>query len=173
VLWLIDGHHHAKALFELQTSDPAFSDFSGYVDLREDWSDLSRKDFEKAMQRGKKGVPFVYLSDEKGNPVTFAELPSSVEKLKDYPLRTLVWLLKKSGAVKKLDVYPFQEFVIARRLAAKVTLSSPLTDRSYLRALRYTLELLEDADPEDYPGLENYSASAIDSMYQKAKLLLD
>lgn len=130
---------------------------------------MSQKDFELALRRGTQGRPYVYLKDAAGQAISFTSLPASINDLVDYPLRTVVWLLRKAGAIKKVDDYPFQEFVIGLSLSSLVDVKSPGDDYAFLAATRAALETLEDASPSEYPGLQSYETGDIDSMLRRAE----
>lgn len=168
-LWLVDGHHHAKALLELKNEDAGFGSFDFFGEVIEDWSALSDKDFELAMRKGQNGKPYVYLKDSAGQTVPFANLPPSLETLTDFPMRTVAWLLRKAGAIKKLNDYPFQDFVVASLLVGSVEVKSPGDDAAYLVATRKALEILDEASPASFPGLKPFEASDIDSMLRSAE----
>lgn len=100
-LYLIDGHHLARALHDLSHKEM-------YVIVEHDWSHMSPKQFWKEMEKN----DYCYLYDEKGEKQSYKKLPKSIGKLRDDPYRSLAWFVRKAGAFKNLGT-PFQEFVWA------------------------------------------------------------
>ena len=151
--WLLDGHHHACALYELKKESPAFSSFDYSATLAKPSQPLSA---------------LAYLKDATGHSIAFKDLPENLGGLTDYPLRTAVWLLEKAEAVEKLDGYLFQEFVFAARLPEDFQMTPPASDDEYLEAVEDLLVYLEDADRDRFPGLQKYKAGEIPKMWKRA-----
>ena len=162
--WLVDGHHHAKALDGLIKSDKRFRNISFYVEVIKEWNELTPKEFEQAMKNGnKKGEsgtpPFVYLKDLKGRTKSFNSLPKRLSSLKDSPFRSVVWLLKKEGIIQKSDDLPFQEFVVADYLRKHIKITPTLTPKDYERILKEAIVWIKKADKSDLPGFIKKPAS--------------
>ncbi|MSP19695.1 MAG: hypothetical protein EXR74_09010 [Bdellovibrionales bacterium] len=155
--WLVDGHHHAKALDVLIKSDKRFRDISFYVEVIKEWNELTAKEFEQAMKKGnKKGETgtsaFVYLKDLKGMTKSFNSLPKRLSSLKDSPFRSVVWILKKEGIIEESDNVPFQEFVVADYLRKHIKITPALTPKDYERILKEAIVWIKKADKSDLPG---------------------
>jgi hypothetical protein len=161
--WLVDGHHQARALEILRESDPRFRHIPFYAEVKKEWNELTPKEFEKAMKlgnkKGKEGRPaFVYLQDEKGRLRSFSELPRKLSAMKDFPWRSLVWLLKKEKVIEPTEKIPYQEFFLAEFLRKKIHFPSKLTPKAYERALEAAIELIENTPEEKLSGFKKVSA---------------
>jgi len=161
--WLVDGHHQARALEILRDSDPRFRHISFYAEVKKEWNELTPKEFEKAMKlgnkKGKEGKPaYVYLQDEKGRLRSFSELPKKLASMKDFPWRSLVWLLKKEQVIEPTEKIPYQEFFLAEFLRKKIHFPSKLTQKAYERALEKAIELIETTPEENLSGFKKVSA---------------
>jgi hypothetical protein len=100
-LWMVDRHHRLRALLELDPQAVAFA----YVAL-----DLPSDDrtvvLQELQRRG-----WLYLHDGRGlGPLHPSALPTSLLGLQDDPYRSLVWKLKKEGAIEPAPLIPFHEF---------------------------------------------------------------
>ncbi len=109
-LWLVDGHHLARALLLAGVLEAPFQ-------LLGDLSSLSDPEFEKEMRSRN----WVWLFDEQDRPVTFQDLPVQLEDMKDDPYRSLAWKMKKEGVYRDLSE-PFQQFHWARFYRRFITL---------------------------------------------------
>lgn len=163
--WLVDGHHQARALEILRQSDPRFKGVPFYVEVKKEWNELSPKEFEKAMKlgnkKGKEGKPaFVYLLDNKGRVRSFSELPKKLSSMRDFPWRSLVWLLKKEEIIEPQEEIPYQEFFLAETLRKKIHFPSKLTPKAYERALEEAIKIIEDTPEEKLSGFKKVSAKA-------------
>lgn len=115
-LYLIDGHHFARAL-----EDAGIEEM--YVAIEKDWSHKKPTEFwEKMIQKER-----VYLKKFGKDLKSQAELPEHIAQLEDDPYRSLAWLLKKRGAYENLDM-PFQEFIYADYLRDKVEIDFSTPD---------------------------------------------
>ena len=89
-MWIVDGHHHARALEILRKEDSRFSGVRFTAKVRNEWNELTPAEFEAAMKVGnKKSEPgeysYVYLKDQKGRSRSFKALPKKLSSLKDFP----------------------------------------------------------------------------------------
>ncbi len=136
-IYLIDGHHTARALFENDVKEMR-------AEVVANHTDKSQAEFEKAMIQKK----WVNLRDENGKPISFAELPREIKSLPNDPYRSLAWLLTKSGAFEKTDV-PFAEFYWAEYLRERITIKP---GRSGMEAaFSEALQIISEACPK-LPG---------------------
>ncbi|MEB3307406.1 MAG: ParB-like protein [Cyanobacteriota bacterium] len=100
-LWMVDRHHRLRALLELEPQAVAFA----YVALDVEAEDRSGV-LEQLRRRG-----WLYLHDGRGlGPLHPSALPTSLLGLQDDPYRSLVWKLKKEGAIEAAPLIPFHEF---------------------------------------------------------------
>jgi hypothetical protein len=97
--YMIDHHHFARACWELKVD--------GYsIDVIKDLSDLGEKEFWNTMTK----KDWVYLHDQFGmGPHSPLDLPADIRCLADDPFRSLAWVMRDIGVVKKVDE-PFFEF---------------------------------------------------------------
>ncbi|MFM8316095.1 MAG: ParB-like protein [Deltaproteobacteria bacterium] len=172
VMWLVDGHHHAKALDSLRKTDSDFSDIQFYIKVEKVWDDLTQTEFEKAMKegnkKGKKGEPpFVYLRDENGRMRSFSALPKKLSSMQDFPWRSLVWLLKEREVIETIEEIPFQEFKLAEYLQKHMKLPETMSSKAYDRAVREAIPVLRKAPSKVLAGFELASKRVCDKILSK------
>ena len=163
-MWLVDGHHHARALEMLKKSDSRFKGISFYARVLHEWNELTSKEFEKAMKLGNKhgdedSAPLVYLKDQNGRIKSFSQLPRKLSSMKDWPYRSLVWLLKEEGFIDEVESVPFQEFIVAEYLKDHIKLPSKMTQAAYRKALKEAIDVIQDADEDSFPGRKKITSS--------------
>lgn len=163
-MWLIDGHHQARALEILRSSEPSFAKIKFEVEVRNEWNELSAKEFAAAMKAGnKKGKQgeesYVYLKDAKGKTRDFKQLPKKLSAMKDFPWRGLVWLLKQRDVIESAEHFLFQEFFLAEELRKKIPLPSRMTNRQYEQAFKKAVEVIENLGEDKRFGFEMVSQS--------------
>lgn len=100
-LWMVDRHHRLRGLLGLDPKSKAW----GYL-----IADLITSDRSEVLgflqQQG-----WLYLYDGRGQgPRATKDLPQSLMDLEDDPYRSLVWKLKKEGAIKPEPQIPYHEF---------------------------------------------------------------
>jgi hypothetical protein len=110
VMYLVDGHHLARALADRGSRWM-------YVEVRSDWSHLSPAEFRDRMI----AKELCYLK-HLGETLRWEDLPTEIRGLRDDPYRSLAWLVREDGGYKQLDT-PFQEFGWAEFLRTRVVLS--------------------------------------------------
>jgi len=104
--YILDRHHTSYSI--LKANIP--NEFKVlYLDIIEDWSQLSRKEFASTMKKNK----YTWLYDRNQMERRFSELPKSVDKLDDDPYRSLAWKVRKEDGFKKVKV-PYLEFYWGR-----------------------------------------------------------
>lgn len=99
--YVTDHHHLARALFEEGQKEV-------FVTVVGDLSKADREHFWNLMDYHGWTHPY----DEKGRRCDYADLPKTVEGLKDDPYRSLAGALRNAGGFAK-DATPFSEFVWA------------------------------------------------------------
>ncbi|AII43932.1 plasmid partitioning protein ParB [Synechococcus sp. KORDI-100] len=100
-LWMVDRHHRLRGLHGLDAHASAW----GYVIADLPFSE--RDDVLRFLQQ----QGWLYLYDGRGQgPRASEELPTSLMDLDDDPYRSLVWKLKKEGAIKPQAQIPYHEF---------------------------------------------------------------
>ena len=100
-MWMLDRHHRLRGLLGV---DPDATTW-GYV--IQELVTADRRSVLDFLQR--KG--WLYLHDGRGiGPQPTLELPQSLLELEDDPYRSLVWKLKKEGAIKPQPQIPYHEF---------------------------------------------------------------
>lgn len=138
-LWLIDGHHIARAL-ALEGYDEML------VRLAADWSRMSRADFFKRMIRKE----FVWLYDEEGRgPLDVRELPVKFNQLRNDIYRSLAYRVRKAGGFRDTTV-PFAEFKWANYFRTRI--AKEKVQRAPRQALEAALELAHDPEARGLPG---------------------
>ena len=100
-LWMVDRHHRLRGLHGLDAHATAW----GYVIT--DLPSSKREDVLRFLQQ----QGWLYLYDGRGQgPRAPEQLPPSLMDLEDDPYRSLVWKLKKEGAIKPQAQIPYHEF---------------------------------------------------------------
>lgn len=100
-LWMVDRHHRLRGLHGLDAHATAW----GYVIT--DLPSSKREDVLGFLQQ----QGWLYLYDGRGQgPRAPEQLPPSLMDLEDDPYRSLVWKLKKEGAIKPQAQIPYHEF---------------------------------------------------------------
>jgi hypothetical protein len=102
--FLTDHHHLAVALLKAGKTETVCK-------IEESYTTLSEKDFENLMKKENK----VWLHDAKGDPLTWNDLPPSLDALKnqDDPYRSLAYYVEKKGGFNK-PCSDFGEFLWAK-----------------------------------------------------------
>jgi hypothetical protein len=92
---------------------------------------------------------WVHPYDDDGRRVNFAEIPKSVDKLKDDPFRSLAGELRRAGGFAK-DTTPFSEFLWADFLRRR--LSRKMVEDNFAKAIEKGLALSRGHDAIYLPG---------------------
>ncbi|MGL5495657.1 MAG: ParB-like protein, partial [Aeromonas sobria] len=98
--WLVDRHHLTKALWQQGVTEARVKVIGRLQDKDNFWSQMQNNHW-------------AWLKDEKGLPLTPEQLPTSIDKLSDYPYRTLAGLLQDAGYFSKDKQVYFVEFAWA------------------------------------------------------------
>jgi hypothetical protein len=136
--YILDHHHLALALHQEGLREM-------YVTVVADLSALKEEVFWFVMDQRDWIHPF----DHRGVRRPHAEIPKSIDKLRDDPFRSLAGELRRAGGFAK-DTVLYSEFLWAdflrRRLKAKSV------TRDFPRALRHALKLAKSKDANYLPG---------------------
>ena len=138
VLYLVDRHHHLRALEEEGVHDVLIRPIADFTTLRVD-------DFWRALDA--KGWCHPY--DAEGRRRRFAEIPSAVSALRDDPYRSLASALRRAGGFAKRST-PFSEFAWADFLRRRVPRDTVATD--FEGALELALNLAGTPAARNLPG---------------------
>ncbi|MEK6577700.1 MAG: ParB/Srx family N-terminal domain-containing protein [Bdellovibrionota bacterium] len=139
-IYLVDGHHFARALFEEGIEEMQ-------VEIVKDWTDHSEKRFWKKMKKN----DWVYLKDSEGIKRSPKELPIKINLLEDDPYRGLAYLVREAGGFENLKI-PFQEFAWADFFREKVKHFDTKNPKSVETALNEALALCRDPEAKKLPG---------------------
>jgi hypothetical protein len=137
--YLIDHHHLALAL-HLEKEPSVFVFVAG---------DLRKVENEGSFWNMMEFHGWTHPYDSKGRRREYADLPKSVDQLKDDPYRSLAGELRILGGFAKLAV-PFAEFVWADFLRARIKPASVKED--FEAALKKALQLAKTEEASYLPG---------------------
>ncbi|TND52111.1 chromosome partitioning protein ParB [Aeromonas veronii] len=136
--WLVDRHHLTKALWQQGVKDARVKVIGRLQDKANFWSQMQNNHW-------------AWLKDEKGQPLTPEQLPTRIDKLPDYPYRTLAGLLQNAGYFRKDKQVYFVEFAWASWLGKQMQWMP--VDRDNLAArLQQAKRLACGSDAKDLPG---------------------
>ncbi len=136
--YLIDHHHLARALFDEGVG-------SVFVTVVGDLSKVDEDLFWNMMDFHGWTHPF----DGKGRRRDYADLPKTVEGMKDDPYRSLAGALRNVGGYAK-DLTPYSEFVWADFLRRRIKAKKIASD--FDAALTEALALAKSEDADYLPG---------------------
>ncbi|BCP53840.1 hypothetical protein K32_24570 [Kaistia sp. 32K] len=135
--YILDHHHLALALHLEGVSQVVINPMA-------DLSALSRGEFWFVMER----MNWVYLYDRDGILRTSADIPKTIEKLKDDPFRSLAGELRRQGGFAK-DTTLYSEFLWAEFLRRRI---GDRVDHDYGGALKKALKLAKSKQANYLPG---------------------
>jgi hypothetical protein len=92
---------------------------------------------------------WVHPYDEDGRRVNFAQIPKTVNKLKDDPFRSLAGELRRAGGFAK-DTTPFSEFLWADFFRRRIRRRH--VDRNFSAAVQQAMKLAKTQDAHYLPG---------------------
>ncbi|MCF5840618.1 ParB-like protein [Aeromonas veronii] len=136
--WLVDRHHLTKALWQQGVKDARVKVIGRLQDKANFWSQMQNNHW-------------AWLKDEKGQPLTPEQLPTSIDKLPDYPYRTLAGLLQNAGYFRKDKQVYFVEFAWASWLGKQMQWM-PVDNSNLAARLQQTKRLACGSDAKDLPG---------------------
>ena len=136
--WLVDRHHLTKALWQQGIKDARVKVIGRLQDKANFWSQMQNNHW-------------AWLKDEKGQPLTPEQLPTSIDKLPDYPYRTLAGLLQNAGYFRKDKQVYFVEFAWASWLGKQMQWM-PVDNSNLAARLQQAKRLACGSDASDLPG---------------------
>ncbi|MGY3898955.1 chromosome partitioning protein ParB [Aeromonas veronii] len=136
--WLVDRHHLTKALWQQGVKDARVKVIGRLQDKANFWSQMQNNHW-------------AWLKDEKGQPLTPEQLPTSIDKLSDYPYRTLAGLLQNAGYFRKDKQIYFVEFAWASWLGKQMQWM-PVDSANLAARLQQAKRLACGSDAKDLPG---------------------
>ncbi|MEO7027405.1 MAG: ParB-like protein [Caulobacteraceae bacterium] len=136
--FVIDNHHLALALHAEKVP-------SVLVTVAADLSALGKDAFWIYLDNRAWCHPY----DGKGRRVDFADIPATVDRLKDDPYRSLAGELRHAGGFAK-DTAPFSEFLWADFLRRRIKTKS--VEKDFAKALRRAVTLARSQDAAYLPG---------------------
>ncbi|WP_421284551.1 ParB-like protein [Aeromonas veronii] len=136
--WLVDRHHLTKALWQQGVKDARVKVIGRLQDKANFWSQMQNNHW-------------AWLKDEKGQPLTPEQLPTSIDKLPDYPYRTLAGLLQNAGYFRKDKQVYFVEFAWASWLGKQMQWM-PVDNSNLAARLQQAKRLACGNDAKDLPG---------------------
>jgi hypothetical protein len=136
--YVIDHHHLALALYEEGVREVLVAVVANLSMLEIDafWFVLDNRNWMH---------PF----DDEGRRRHYADIPKSLNKLKDDPIRSLAGELRRAGGFAK-EVTPFSEFLWADFLRHRIKRS--LVENNFDRALEFAMKLAKSQDATYLPG---------------------
>ena len=137
--YLTDHHHLALAL-SLEKEPSVFVNVVG---------DLRKVDGENEFWHMMEFYGWTHPYDAKGRRRDYADLPKSVDQLKDDPYRSLAGELRALGGFAK-SALPFSEFVWADFLRGQIKPAA--VEEDFDAALKRALELAKSEDASYLPG---------------------
>ncbi|MFM5205757.1 ParB-like protein [Aeromonas veronii] len=136
--WLVDRHHLTKALWQQGVKDARVKVIGRLQDKANFWSQMQNNHW-------------AWLKDEKGQPLTPEQLPTSIDKLPDYPYRTLAGLLQNAGYFRKDKQVYFVEFAWASWLGKQMQWM-PVDNSNLAARLQQAKRLACGSYASDLPG---------------------
>ena len=136
--WLVDRHHLTKALWQQGVKDARVKVIGRLQDKANFWSQMQNNHW-------------AWLKDEKGQPLTPEQLPTSIDKLPDYPYRTLAGLLQNAGYFRKDKQVYFVYFAWASWLGKQMQWM-PVDSTNLAARLQQAKRLACGSDASDLPG---------------------
>lgn len=136
--YVIDNHHLALALHQEGVE-------AVLVSVVADLSALAKTAFWRFLDNRDWCHPY----DAKGERTAFDAIPSSIDKLKDDPYRSLAGELRHAGGYAK-DLTPFSEFLWADFLRGRIKPKSIAAD--FNAALARAVKLAKSKDAAYLPG---------------------
>ncbi|MDQ2860484.1 MAG: chromosome partitioning protein ParB [Pseudomonadota bacterium] len=136
--YIIDNHHLARALHEEGVKEVL-------VTVAADLSALSKSSFWTFLDNRAWCHPY----DVEGRRIDFAAIPTSIDKLRDDPFRSLAGDLRHAGGYAK-DLSPFAEFLWADFLRGRFKRKA--VEKDFARALKKALALAKSPAATFLPG---------------------
>lgn len=145
--YILDRHHTSYAI--LHSKIP--NEFKVlYLDIIEDWSKLSFKEFIQKMKLHN----YTWLIDREQNFREFKELPKSIDKLDDDPYRSLAWKVRKEDGFKKVKV-PYLEFYWGKFFYEEGIRIKTSSESEIKKKLPEAIELARSNKAKHLPGFKD------------------
>lgn len=136
--WLVDRHHLTRTLWQMGVKTTTVKVIAHLQDKATFWQQMEKNHW-------------VWLKNEKGQPITPEQLPAHIGDLPDYPYRSLAGLLQDEGYFdKKKQVY-FVEFAWASWLGNKMGWQS-VNAGNVKQRLEQAKVLACEPEAKDLPG---------------------
>jgi hypothetical protein len=136
--YIIDNHHLARALHEEGVKEVL-------VTVAADLQALSKSSFWTFLDNRAWCHPY----DAEGRRTDFDAIPTSIDKLRNDPYRSLAGDLRHAGGFAK-DITPFAEFLWADFLRKRI--KSKSVEKDFPAALRKAVALSKSTDAAFLPG---------------------
>jgi len=136
--YIIDNHHLARALHEEGVENVL-------VTVAADLGALSKASFWTYLDNKSLCHPY----DAEGRRTGFDEIPTSIDKLRDDPYRSVAGELRRAGGYAK-DTTPFSEFLWADFLRKRI--KPKALEKDFPAALRRAVTLAKSKDAGYLPG---------------------
>ena len=141
VLYIIDHHHLARALYEQDVKHT-------YCYIQLNLSNLDETQFWQVMVNNS----WVFPYNENGRgPLPFSMIPSSVAGLKDDPYRSLAGEVRDDGGYQKSEA-PFSEFLWADFFRSRISRQDLEDDFDH--AVKKGVKLAHSPEAQNLPGYE-------------------
>jgi hypothetical protein len=136
--YVIDHHHLALALHEEGVKEVLVTVVANLSTLENDafWFVLDNRNWMH---------PF----DDEGRRRNYGDIPKSLNKLRDDPIRSLAGELRRAGGFAK-EITPFSEFLWADFLRRRI--KRKLVENNFERALEFAMKLARSQDATYLPG---------------------
>jgi len=136
--YVIDHHHLARALHDDGVKDVLVTVVKNLSKLEPDsfWFVLDNESW-------------MHPYDDKGRLRPYKDIPTTMEKLRDDPFRSLAGELRRAGGFAK-DTTPFSEFLWADFLRRRVKRKT--VEAHFEQALEQALELAKNEEASYLPG---------------------
>lgn len=135
--YMTDGHHLASVLSHVGVDRVSARLIGRLEDPASFWQQMRTRHW-------------VYLFDEKGNPIAPSELPRRIADLRDDPYRSLATYAEDAGYFHKTDAY-FMEFEWARYFGSRMHWQ-PINRLNLLAALQTAAKLACQPQASRLPG---------------------
>ncbi|MGB0453263.1 MAG: ParB/Srx family N-terminal domain-containing protein [Bacteriovoracaceae bacterium] len=161
--WILDRHHTLYTLQKIypklqKRKDLDVSKFQMTYKMLGDYSDLSQDEFIEKMKSRK----FIYPVKQ-NSETDYHNLPKKLKKLDFDFYRGLAWLVRKSKAIKKVQI-PYFEFIWAQALKKKFQYEEfEFNETNVREAIRYAMS---DTDGQDkLPGWRPFKTKKTEDKY--------
>lgn len=145
--WLVDRHHLTKALWQQGVKDMTVTIIGRLNNKASFWQEMQDNHW-------------TWLRDEKGSPLTPAQLPIHISELVDYPYRSLAGELQDAGYYSKHEKVYFVEFAWASWLGEQMNWA-PVTINTLTQRLKQAEQLACSPAAKTLPGYPGKQCSTM------------